>query len=158
MNKYLFLAAIFATLILSSCKNQDSITQPTSVSGKFVVDSIGTTISVKTDTVSKNLHTFIVFRLVYHYENYSGNLDQIEILEKNSYGVITAMDYLGPDSIKVLHRFNWTYNIPDSLKGLDSIMVIHGLSGSFWDKSGVYPFVYIGKFSWKDSLYVHIER
>ncbi len=162
VNKYLYIIAIAAVAILSSCHKSDNLTGPPSVMGKFIVDSVGTDLVVKTDTVSKNLETFIVFSLVYHYENYLGILEDISIDMANSYGVSTEIDYAikytGRENIPAPDRFNNIYEFPDSLSGKDSVKIFRRLSGSFFtvDSSNVVRF--IGQYSWNDSLYVRVER
>jgi hypothetical protein len=160
MSKYIFILIIVFIAFFSSCKKQNEITAPLSevVSGKFLVDSIGTIVSVKLDTVSGKQHTYINFALVYHFENFPANLDQVSISIKNSYGVIISIDYIGAGRDTVLYRFKDTYELRDSLSGKDSVMIIRGLSGEFFTKNSDNTFNYLNNFVWQDSVYVIVKR
>ncbi|MGA7720361.1 MAG: hypothetical protein WCA84_04215 [Ignavibacteriaceae bacterium] len=160
MNKLFFIITIIVIIAFSGCKKQDTITGPAPApQGKFVVDSIGTTVAIKEDTVLNKLEAYLTFSVVYHYENYPGILSQINLLVKNSSGSFLTLDYLGPESVNALHRFtNFSARLPDSLQGQDSVLINRTLNGSFWTKNADSGYYSVGTFSWKDSLYVNVER
>ncbi|HEY9165678.1 MAG TPA: hypothetical protein VIS48_05900 [Candidatus Kryptonia bacterium] len=158
MNKHLFILSIAGSIFITSCNKGDNIITPSSKTGVFIVDSIGTNASVKRDSSTNNLRTFVTFSLVYHFENSPGALDNISLFMKNSYGVNVIIDYIGPESMNDSHRFAQQFSFPDSLSGKDSVKVIRGLSGTFWIKNSTNGYDLSGNFSWKDSLYVPIER
>jgi hypothetical protein len=158
MNKCLIIIVIVAVIILSSCRKEDSLTAPSTVTGKFIVDSIGTLVVVKTDTITKNLQTFVIFSLVYHFENYPGMIENISVSMANSYGVMVFIDYAGPESVNDLHRYKDSYEFPDALNGQDSVKIFRGLNGAFLTKDANNAYVLVNNFSWNDSLFVRIER
>jgi len=158
MNKCLIILAVVGVTILSSCHKDDSPIGPSTAEGKFFVDSIGTTVLVKTDTISKQLSTFVTLSLVYHYETFLGTLDNITFSMANSYGMDESIDYLGAESANDQHRFKQSFQFPDSLIGQGSVKILRGLSGAFWTKDSANVFHFSGSFSWKDSLYVPVNR
>jgi hypothetical protein len=157
MNKYILILPIVAFTFYSPCHAQNNITSPSTVDGKFVVDSIETTAIVKTDTITKSLKTYITSLLVYHFENYPGTLDKISITA-NLYGRTTFWSNIGPENINDPHRFKDIYKILDSFIGQDSIKINRELSGKFWTNDSTNIANFLNRFSWKDSLYVRIER
>jgi len=155
----LFISSVFVVISLSSCiKINLDLTSPQPAEGKFVVDSIGTTAVVKQDSVLKEMQTFLTLALVYHYENSQGSLDKISLSINDSIGVTTFIDYISPESINTIHRFKTTYGIRDSFSGKDNIKITRGLSGSFIREGRGGDYGNSGDFSWKDSLYVHVDR
>jgi hypothetical protein len=158
MKQSIFILTLIASISLSSCHKQDNVTEPLVLEGKFKVDSIGTTVAVKTDTISKKLRTFIAFSIVYHFENYLGILDGISISMANSYGVITTISRTGPQNINELYRYKEVYTFPDSLNNQDSVKILRGLNGAFFEKGLDNDFNFLNTYSWKDSLFIHIER
>jgi hypothetical protein len=158
MCKYIFIASIIVVTILSSCNKQDSITSPQNTEAKFVVDSIGTTVSVKTDSISMKLQTYLTFAVVYHYVNYSGSLDYISLGIKNSYALSTFIDYISPESPNIIYRFKTTFQFKDSLYNKDSVLILRNLSGTFVTKDTGNTYKYVNSFLWKDSVYVRVER
>jgi len=158
MNKCIVILTIIGITFVTSCHKDDSPTSPSTTEGAFVVDSIATTVTVKTDTLAKRLATFITLSLVYHFDNYLGELNNITLFMSHSYGAYGTIDYLGPESINDHHRWNQVLQFPDSLNGQDSIKVLRGLSGTFWEKDSGNVYHITGKFSWNDSLLIIVNR
>jgi hypothetical protein len=65
---------------------------------------------------------------------------------------------MGPESVNDTHRFNYTIQLRDSLYNIDSVFIIRYLGGKFWRKYLNNSYTYVSGFSWKDSLYVKVER
>jgi hypothetical protein len=158
MKKCFSILAVVGVIIFSSCHEDDAPTSPSSKSGQFIVDSIGTTISVKIDTTKGMLQTFATLKLAYHFENFLGTLDEISLALTHSYSVNEFFDYIGADSADVIRGWTYTYMLPDSLNGQDSIKIVRQFKGSFWTRDSINHFIFSGDFIWKDSLYVPVLR
>jgi hypothetical protein len=68
------------------------------------------------------------------------------------------IDYVSAGKNNSLFRFKTACPVHDSLLFKDSLMVYGGLCGAFFAENPENTYDYMGKFSWKDSLYVKVVR
>ncbi len=146
MKVYLLLLMFWGLIIFSSCKVGDNLSGPSLLPGKFIVDSVGTAVLVKNNTLTNHLRTYITLSIIYHYKNYLGELNSISLYIKNSYGVNETVDYLGPDYAIIKQSIKSDFQFPVSLAGQNNVRPLLSLNGTFWIKSSINDFHIAGNF------------
>lgn len=158
MKRCVVILSIAAVAFFCSCQQADNPIGTSIPTGKFHVDTIVTTVTVKIDTVTYELTTSVALSLVYHFENTQGIVDKVSLMPTGTIGTICYINYLRPETANDFHRLHIGYGIDTDLSGIDSIKFVRQLSGVFSSKNSNGTYDFTGTFVWQDSLFVPVKR
>jgi len=151
MKYHAYAILVFATAIgcLATASPQSNL----SVSGRFVLDTLYARILVPKDGRCEPPCAQTDLFLKYKFEERPGTIDTYEfgILQGGGWG--QAWDYTDPKRPGIWYTDSIGTFVKNSYDEIDTVHVLVGLRGSFWDHSSHY-----GGFAISDTLAVPVER
>ncbi|MCJ7647682.1 MAG: hypothetical protein MUP85_03620 [Candidatus Lokiarchaeota archaeon] len=128
--KHIYFLLLISFVLISCLRQNDSKSIQTLTKGKFVLDSLNYQIKLGSanNDAPKN---YIDAKLIYHFENYRGNLNTVIFTINNSSGIVCNIDYAGPDSVNKMLTLNNTIWLKERLNIGDSTKVECKMSGAF---------------------------
>lgn len=143
---------VSSDLVQDSSSVKDSIV----VDNFFVIDSMKLNANVKYDYLTDSVITIVSVILACHFIEMSGTVDGISMSVIN-YGRVLILEPPAPIPAGRQLLYDPDFRFWDTFTGQDSIFIRLGIGGRFWEKKDSLT-TYYGQFSYKDSMWVQLQR
>ena len=124
--------------------------------GRFIVDSLAASAVVKVNPEKDSLGTFFSYYLTYHFKNVPGTLFTSTFCVGNECLKINVTPAF-PTPVNVQRTWSDGWWVRNNLAGVDSLMMVCRLQGTFWIYTDVGPRT-LGTFEWVQNEMIPVER